>query len=373
MIKVLCVFGTRPEAIKMAPVIMKLREMKDDFYVVAVSTGQHTDMVYSVMKDFDVNIDLDLKIMKKKQSLNYITEEIIHGIDNILHCSAPDIVLVHGDTTTSMATALAAYHRGIPVGHVEAGLRSYDDRNPWPEEMNRVMVDRLSSFHFAPTERASENLRKEGLTANIYVTGNTVIDALKHTLGPDVDVTDKTLDLMNIEKKIILVTAHRRENWGTPLRNICKALKEIVHLRSDVEIIYAVHPNPNVRDAVYGILSGITGVRLISPPNYMDFANLMNVAHIVLTDSGGLQEEAPALGKPVLVMRKTTERPEAILAGTAKLVGTEVDSIRSGVYDLLTDEKKYEKMATADNPYGDGTASEKIAQALLQDFKKKGK
>ena len=362
---ILCIFGTRPEAIKMAPVIKELKRYRHEFNVIIVLTGQHTDMTYDVMDVFKLKADIDMRIMKPKQSLNYITKEVISRMEKVIDDTIPDVVLVHGDTTTSMATALASYQKNIKIGHVEAGLRSFDYRNPWPEEMNRVIVDRLSTFHFAPTETACKNLREEGIQNHVTVTGNTVIDALQEALGPDTEVTDETLDLLNIKDKIVLVTAHRRENWGTPLINICGALKDIVHLRNDVTIIYAVHPNPNVKDVVHRLLDGVPRIKLIDPPNYIDFANLMGVSYLVLTDSGGLQEEAPALGKPVLVMRETTERPEAIKAGTAKLIGTDRDNIRKNTYKLLTDEVEYNKMANAVNPYGDGTAAKKIVDALL--------
>jgi UDP-N-acetylglucosamine 2-epimerase (non-hydrolysing) len=365
VLKVLSVFGTRPEAIKMAPLIKKLQENSEVESTVAV-TAQHREMLDMVLELFKIVPDYDLNIMKKGQTLTHITARVLEGMGEVLKDSRPDIVLVHGDTTTTFAASLAGFYLKIPVGHVEAGLRTANKYSPYPEEINRRLTGNLADLHFAPTAAARENLLKENVRDNnICVTGNTVIDALLSTVDENYSF-DENLGFVNeTENKIILVTAHRRENWGKPMDRIFNAVKEIVNNNRDVEIVFPVHKNPKVRNHVHEILGSSERVHLIEPLDYRPFVNLMDSSYFILTDSGGMQEEAPSLGKPVLVLRDTTERPEAVSAGTVKLVGTEKEEILNTAQILLNDRESYLKMANAVNPYGDGRASDRIVDALL--------
>ena len=355
------VFGTRPEAIKMAPVVLELGKYPEVESLVAV-TAQHREMLDQVLKLFDIRPDFDLNIMSEGQTLFDITSRALLGLDKVFSAANPDVVLVHGDTTTTFAGALAAYYHQIEVGHVEAGLRTRNKFSPYPEEMNRRLTGSLADLNFAPTPTAKENLLREGVDVDkIFVTGNTVIDALYQTVREDFNFPDFNLD----GKRVILVTTHRRENLGEPMRQVYKALKSLVEEFADVEIIFPVHKNPKVREVVNAELGGLERVCLIDPLDYEPFANLMNRATLILTDSGGVQEEAPALGKPVLVLRDTTERPEAVGAGTVKLIGTNQDKVYGAAKLLLTDEAAYRKMAEARSPYGDGHAAQRIVKALL--------
>ena len=374
--KVLIIFGTRPEAIKVAPVI---KELKVNFDVKVCVTAQHRGMLDQVLRLFQIVPDYDLNIMKPNQDLFDVTNNVLLGLRKILLKEAPEIVLVHGDTTTSMASSLAAFYLNIPVGHIEAGLRTNDIYSPFPEELNRQITSRISRLHFAPTEGARQNLIDEQVPdENIFVTGNTVIDSLLSVLteAKKINYADsliQTLPFLNDKHKplprIILVTGHRRENFGKDLKNICYAIKDLAELHPSVEIIYPMHKNPNVREPVQDTLSELSNIHLIEPQDYLPFVKLMDMSYLILTDSGGIQEEAPSLGKPVLVMRDTTERPEAVDAGTVKLVGANRDRIVEAVNHLLVDENAYKKMAMAHNPYGDGYASEKILQKLKEEIK----
>lgn len=366
------VFGTRPEAIKMAPLVLRLQENKWIDNIVCV-TAQHREMLDQVLEIFQIKPDFDLSIMQKQQTLEDITVKALQGLGNVMKNVKPDIVLVHGDTTTTFSGALAAYYNQIPIGHVEAGLRTYDKYQPFPEEMNRKMTGALTDLHFSPTALAKENLIKENIPADkIYITGNTVIDALATTVQKNYKFTVEALNHIDFEhKRIITVTAHRRENLGVPLENICNALLQLVTEYEDVEVVYAVHKNPAVREPVYHILGNNRRIHLLDPLDLKDMHNLMNRSYFVMTDSGGLQEEVPSMGKPVLVLRNVTERPEGIAAGTLKLAGTEQDKIYELGKQLLQDKEEYEKMAKAKNPFGDGNASERIIQAILYYFKKK--
>lgn len=362
--KVMCVFGTRPEAIKMGPLVKTLQE-DPRFECLVCLTGQHRQMLDQVMDIFEIQADYDLNIMRPRQNLTTITADILHGMEGVLQQARPDVVLVHGDTTTSFAAALAAFYQQIPVGHVEAGLRTHDPYSPYPEEMNRCLTGRIAALHFAPTDNNAENLRAEGITNNVFVTGNTVIDAFKTTARKDyVFKAPELRELPPHSGRTILLTAHRRENLGVPLENICRAVRRIAEAFPDVRIIYPVHLNPAVRDTVRAILGDAERVFLIEPVDVEDMHNLIARSHLVMTDSGGLQEEAPACGVPVLVLRRETERPEAVEAGTVKVVGVEEDVIFREATLLLTDKTAYEAMAHAANPYGDGHASERIAQHL---------
>ncbi|PHM44579.1 UDP-N-acetylglucosamine 2-epimerase [Xenorhabdus mauleonii] len=368
--KVLTVFGTRPEAIKMAPLVHALaRDPAFDAKVCV--TAQHREMLDQVLHLFGITPDFDLNIMQKGQDLTDITCRILQGIKPVLEAFKPDVVLVHGDTTTTMATSLAAFYQHIPVGHIEAGLRTGDLYSPWPEEANRKIAGHLAMYHFAPTENSRNNLLKESIAENrIFVTGNTVIDALLSVR--DRIVNDETMSgqlaefypFIDPNKKMILVTGHRRESFGKGFECICEALAQIARAHPDVQVVYPVHLNPNVSEPVKRILHGIDNVILINPQDYLPFVYLMNHAYMILTDSGGIQEEAPSLGKPVLVMRNTTERPEAVDAGTVKLVGTETQTIVAEVTRLLTDDIAYQQMSHAHNPYGDGQACQRILEAL---------
>ena len=364
-LKVMSIFGTRPEAIKMAPVVLELKKYPQIESSVAV-TAQHREMLDQVLRLFDIRPDFDLNIMSEGQTLFDITSRALSGLDKVLTAATPDIILVHGDTTTTFAGALAAFYHQIEVGHVEAGLRTSNKFSPYPEEMNRRLTGSLADLNFAPTSTAKENLLREGVDADkIFVTGNTVIDALYKTVRADFKFSKELERVDYADKRIILVTTHRRENLGEPLRQVYKALKALVEELPDVEIIFPVHKNPRVREVVNAELGGMERVFLTDPLDYEPFANLMNRATLILTDSGGVQEEAPALGKPVLVLRDTTERPEALEAGTVKLIGTNREKVYSAAKLLLTDAAEYKKMAEARSPYGDGHAAERIAKALL--------
>ena len=369
-IKVMTVFGTRPEAIKMAPVVLELQKHPDTIIPVVAVTAQHRDMLDQVLNLFKIKPDYDLDIMAAEQTLFDITSRSMLGLDKVLQKEKPDIVLVHGDTTTTFAGALAAYYHQISVGHVEAGLRTHNKYSPFPEEMNRKLTGSIADLHFAPTDTSKVNLLEESVNEEgIFVTGNTVIDALHKTVRDDF-VFDSEL-LQNIDyggKRVILVTTHRRENLGEPMRHVYKALRKLVDEFADVEVVFPVHKNPKVREVVSQELGGLDKVHLIDPLDYEPFANLMHRSHLILTDSGGVQEEAPALGKPVLVLRDTTERPEAVAAGTVKLIGTDKDVVYNEAKLLLTDEAEYKKMAEASNPYGDGKASARIIQAILYHY-----
>ena len=366
---ILSVFGTRPECIKMAPLIRKLSGAEGLKSRVCF-TGQHRDLSPALMETFGIFADYDLGVMAENQSLAEITGRILVGMDKVLQIEKPDLMLVHGDTATTLAGALSAFYHRIPVGHVEAGLRTWDKYSPYPEEMNRRLVGAIAELHFCPTVKNAENLRMEGITQNVIITGNTVIDALQTTVRPDYVFADKTLnDLTKSGRRLLVVTCHRRENYGEPMRNIFLALRDLVAAHEDVELVYPVHPSPAVRAAASEILGGIPRIHLIDPLDTEDMHNLMDRACLVLTDSGGLQEEAPALGKPVLVLRRETERPEAVEAGTVALAGVERQRIFDLAEELLTDPAAYEKMARAVNPYGDGHASERIADAIEAYFR----
>lgn len=366
-IKVMTVFGTRPEAIKMAPLVKELEKNPHIESLVCV-TAQHRQMLDQVLEIFKIKPDYDLDIMKDRQTLISITTGVLDGLDKVLKEAKPDIVLVHGDTSTTFVGALAAFYNQIPVGHVEAGLRTYDKYSPFPEEMNRCLTGRIADLHFSPTISNRNNLIKENISDdNIFITGNTVIDALKTTVSADYKLCE-SMDAVDFKKRVILVTAHRRENLGEPLENICRALKRIVSDFPDVELVYPVHLNPAVRDTVNKYLSGMDRVHLIDPIDVRDMHNAMDRSYMIMTDSGGLQEEAPSLGKPVLVLRNETERPEAVEAGTVKVAGVNEDVIYEMARKLLTDENEYSKMARAVNPYGDGEASRRTVEAILYHF-----
>ncbi|MBU5454339.1 non-hydrolyzing UDP-N-acetylglucosamine 2-epimerase [Caproiciproducens sp. MSJ-32] len=367
--KIITIFGTRPEAIKMAPLVKELEKREGIVSKVCV-TAQHREMLDQVLEYFDIKPDFDLNIMKNKQSLTGITNRVLEGLEEIFSIEKPDMVLVHGDTTTTFSGALAAFYQQIKVGHVEAGLRTYNKYFPFPEEMNRKLTASLADLHFAPTKNSKENLIKEGVNEkNIYITGNTVIDAMMHTVKEDFKFN---IDLLNnidyVNKKVILITAHRRENWGEGINNICEALNRIIEENKDVELIYLVHLNPVVKDVVYKKLGNNERIHLLKPLDTNETHNLMNKCFMVMTDSGGLQEEAPHLGKPVLVLRDVTERPEAVEYGTVKLVGTNIEKIVSEANKLIRDKDEYLKMSRATNPYGDGYASKRIADIIENYF-----
>ncbi|NLB78739.1 MAG: UDP-N-acetylglucosamine 2-epimerase (non-hydrolyzing) [Clostridiaceae bacterium] len=369
-IKVMTVFGTRPEAIKMAPLVKEL--VKSDILDSQVCvTAQHRQMLDQVMDIFQIKPDYDLNIMQDRQTLIDITTRAVEGLYNVFQESKPDMILVHGDTTTTFAASLAAFYAKVKVGHVEAGLRTYDKYSPYPEEMNRKLTGAIADLHFAPTVANKENLLKENVDEkNIYVTGNTVIDALSSTVMTDYKFSDSILKNYDFGKKrVILVTAHRRENIGQPLENICTALRRLCEDVPDISIIYPVHLNPVVRETANRILGGHERIHLINPLNVQDMHNLMNRSTLIMTDSGGLQEEAPSLGKPVLVLRNETERPEAVKAGTVKLLGTDAEVVYKEARLLLDDHSEYQRMARAINPYGDGQASRRITEALIYYFK----
>ena len=369
-IKVMTVFGTRPEAIKMAPVVLELAKHPDKIVPVVTVTAQHREMLDQVLKLFGIKPDHDLDIMAAGQTLFDITTRAMMGLDKVLQEEKPDIVLVHGDTTTTFAGALASYYHQTAVGHVEAGLRTYNKYSPFPEEMNRKLTGSIADLHFAPTETSQHNLLAEAVDGEkIFVTGNTVIDALHKTVDDDFQFEDEMLQRIDFKnKRIILVTTHRRENLGEPMRHVYQALRNLIDEFEDVEIVFPVHKNPKVREVVNQELGGLAKVHLVDPLDYEPFANLMHRSHLILTDSGGVQEEAPALGKPVLVLRDTTERPEAVEAGTVKLIGTDKDVVYREAKELLTNQEEYSRMSEACNPYGDGKASQRIIQAILYHY-----
>lgn len=364
-IKVLTVFGTRPEAIKMAPLVMEISKYPETFENIVCVTAQHRQMLDQVLELFEIVPDYDLNIMKPNQNLWGLTSDVLMQMKEVFEKAQPHVVLVHGDTTTTLAASLSAFYARIPVGHVEAGLRTFNKYYPFPEEINRVVADAVSTFYFAPTQQSVDNIVNSGIKSDkIYLTGNTVIDALLYT------VNNKPFDIAQLglqeNLKTILLTSHRRENFGQPLENICTAVLSLVQNNPDIQVVYPVHLNPNVRETVYRMLDGVDRVKLIEPLDYVPFATLMKNSHIILTDSGGVQEEAPSLGKPVLVLRDETERPEAVQCGTVKLVGTNTEKIVSTVQWLLDSQENYNSMAAAVNPYGDGLSSDRIAKALIE-------
>lgn len=366
MKKVMVVFGTRPEAIKMCPLVNELKNNKEEIETVVCVTGQHKEMLQQVLDIFDIVPDYNLNIMKKNQTLFDVTTEILNKIKPILESEKPNIVLVHGDTTTTFATSLACFYKEISVGHVEAGLRTNNIHSPFPEEFNRRAVSLLAQYHFAPTEQAKDNLLKEGIEGkNIIVTGNTAIDALKTTVSKDY-----TNDIIEWAEgsKLILLTAHRRENLGKKMENMFRAINRIMNEHRDIKVVYPIHLNPIVRDTASKIFGDNNNLKLIDPLDVVSFHNLLAKSHLILTDSGGIQEEAPSLGKPVLVMRDTTERPEGVKAGTLRLVGTEEETIYENFKELLEDSVAYRKMSHASNPYGEGEASKKIVEIILKDI-----
>lgn len=368
-LRVMTIFGTRPEAIKMAPLVREL-ERRDEFESLCCVTAQHRQMLDSVLDIFRLTPQFDLDIMEPRQTLSTITSKCLLGLEPVFQQAKPDLVLVHGDTSTTFAGALAAFYQKIAIGHVEAGLRTWDRYSPFPEEMNRSMVGRLAQLHFCPTESNRRNLEAEGITQGVFVTGNTVIDALQTTVKADYRFSTDVLNELDYQgKKVIVVTCHRRENYGAPMENIMSALRELAEKYTDsVELVYPVHLSPVVQECARRHLEGLPNVHLIAPLMADEMHNLMARCHLVLTDSGGLQEEAPALGKPVLVMRRETERPEAVAAGTVKLAGTDREAIVSMASSLLDDPAAYAAMAHAVNPYGDGRACERIADAILYHF-----
>ena len=366
MIKVMTIFGTRPEAIKMASLVKELGNREEIKSIVCV-TAQHRKMLDQVLEVFDIKPDYDLNIMKQGQTLSEITSRVLMGLEEVIQKEKPNIILVHGDTTTTFAGALAAFYNNVDIGHVEAGLRTWNKYSPFPEEMNRQMVDRMSDMYFAPTEVSKNNLIKENIDIDkIYVTGNTAIDAMKTTVNDN--YYNEIFDWVG-DDKLILLTAHRRENLGEPMRNIFRAVKRIIEKHNDIKVIYPIHLNPKVREVANEVFDGVDRIRLIEPLEVFDFHNFINKSYIILTDSGGIQEEAPSLGKPVLVLRDTTERPEGVEAGTLKLVGTDEDTIYNETDILLSSKEEYDKMSKASNPYGDGSASRYIVDAIIDKYK----
>lgn len=362
-LKVMVVFGTRPEAIKMAPLVLELQKHSDCIETITVVTAQHRQMLDQVLETFRIQPNYDLDIMGKNQSLLDITAKILQKFDPIVKKELPDMILVHGDTTTTFVASLVAFYNQVRIGHVEAGLRTFDKYSPFPEEMNRQMTDNLADLYFAPTTDSKENLLKENHPESaIVITGNTAIDALKLTVQSD--YYHEVLDRLDPLKKLVLVTMHRRENQGQPMRDVFAALREMVDVHSELEVVYPVHLSPAVQEAAKDILSDHERIHLIEPLDVLDFHNLASRSYFIMTDSGGVQEEAPSLGKPVLVLRDTTERPEGVRAGTLKLVGTDPNRVKEAMTALLTDEKLYKDMSQAPNPYGDGKASERIVQAI---------
>ena len=366
-IKVMTVFGTRPEAIKMAPLVLELQKQSQRFEAITTVSAQHREMLDQVLDIFHIKPDYDLNIMHARQTLTDITSNVLINLDKILKEAKPDIVLVHGDTTTTFAASVAAFYNQIPIGHVEAGLRTWEKYSPYPEEMNRQMTDAMTDLYFAPTNQSKANLLKENHKEdNIYITGNTAIDALKQTV--DKGYHHDILDKVSPDNKLILLTMHRRENQGEPMRRVFKVIREVVESREDVEVIYPVHLSPAVQETAKEILGNTERIHLISPLDVVDFHNLAARSYFIMTDSGGVQEEAPSLGKPVLVLRDTTERPEGVEAGTLKLVGTESEKVKEEMEELLDNDAEYRRMAQAKNPYGDGKASERILDAIAYYF-----
>lgn len=362
------VFGTRPEAIKMAPLVLKLKQNSDRFETVTVVTAQHREMLDSVLEIFKIKPDYDMNIMKERQTLSGITGLVLKMLDDIIEKEEPDIILVHGDTTTTFSASLSAFYHQTTIGHVEAGLRTWNKYSPWPEEMNRQMTDDLADLYFAPTDKSKENLLKENHhEEGIFVTGNTAIDALRSTVHQDYH--HDVLDIIDPNKKMILVTMHRRENQGEPMKQVFRAMKKVVEKHDDIELIYPVHLNPVVQQTAKEILGNVDRVHLIEPLDVLDFHNMASRSYFIMTDSGGVQEEAPSLGKPVLVLRDTTERPEGVEAGTLKLVGTDEEVVEKEMSNLIENQAEYEKMANAKNPYGDGKASDRILDAISYYFK----
>ena len=366
-IKVMTVFGTRPEAIKMAPLVLELQKQSQRFETITIVSAQHREMLDQVLDIFHIKPDYDLNIMHARQTLTDITSNVLINLDKILKEAKPDIVLVHGDTTTTFAASVAAFYNQIPIGHVEAGLRTWEKYSPYPEEMNRQMTDAMTDLYFAPTNQSKANLLKENHKEdNIYITGNTAIDALKQTV--DKEYHHDILDKVSPDNKLILLTMHRRENQGEPMRRVFKVIREVVESREDVEVIYPVHLSPAVQETAKEILGNTERIHLISPLDVVDFHNLAARSYFIMTDSGGVQEEAPSLGKPVLVLRDKTERPEGVEAGTLKLVGTESEKVKKEMEELLDNDAEYQRMAQAKNPYGDGKASERILDAIAYYF-----
>ncbi|EHE85559.1 UDP-N-acetylglucosamine 2-epimerase [Latilactobacillus curvatus CRL 705] len=366
-IKVMTVFGTRPEAIKMVPLVLALKERADEFEAVTVVTAQHRQMLDQVLEIFKIKPDYDLDVMKQRQTLSEITSNVLMNLDKVIATEKPDIVLVHGDTTTTFAASISAFYNQTAIGHVEAGLRTWDKYSPFPEEMNRQLTDVLSDLYFAPTSQSEANLLQENHPQKaIYITGNTAIDALKQTVQSDYN--HSILDVVDADKRMILVTMHRRENQGEPMKRVFKVMRQVVETHDDVEIVYPVHLNPVVQEAAQDILGNHPRIHLIDPLDVVDFHNLAARSFFIMSDSGGVQEEAPSLGKPVLVLRDTTERPEGVEAGTLKLVGTQPEQVHDAMVELLDDQAVYDAMAHAKNPYGDGQASQRILDAIAYHF-----
>ena len=366
-LKVMLIFGTRPEAIKMAPLILELKKRAAEFETVVTVTAQHREMLDQVLEIFEITPDYDLDVMQPDQTITTITTNVMNRLEQVIQAEKPDIILVHGDTTTTFAASLAAFYNKTAIGHVEAGLRTWNKYSPYPEEMNRQLTDVLSDLYFAPTLQSKENLLQENHPLEqVYVTGNTAIDALKQTVAQDYQ--HDILEKVDFSKKVILVTMHRRENQGKPMEQVFKAMKDVVAKHPDTEIIYPVHLSPTVQKLAHAAFDGVERVHLIDPLDVVDFHNLAARSHFIMSDSGGVQEEAPSLGKPVLVLRDTTERPEGITAGTLKLVGTEYENVKREMTALLEDENQYQQMAQAKNPYGDGQASRLILDAIAYHF-----
>ncbi len=370
MKKLIFIFGTRPEAIKMAPVIMKCKKSMSSLRVINIVTAQHREMLDDILRLFGIQPEYDLNIMRESQSLEDIAVRSLKKLSKIIECEKPDMILVQGDTTTTFIGALAGFYNKIPIGHIEAGLRTYDKYQPFPEEVNRKLTTALADIHFSPTKRAAENLIREGVPASkIFITGNTVIDALLEMISRNYKFKKPLDKIVNNNSNLILVTAHRRENLGEPLNNICLALKEITQTIKNIQILFAVHPNPKVRKIVFNALHNNRNIHLLPPLDYQTFAHIMAKSRLILTDSGGIQEEAPSLGKPVLVLRNKTERPEAVEAGTVKIIGTDTRKIVEETTILLENKNEYGRMAKALNPYGDGKASERIVKIILDKIK----
>ncbi|SPC39234.1 non-hydrolyzing UDP-N-acetylglucosamine 2-epimerase [Latilactobacillus fuchuensis] len=366
-IKVMTVFGTRPEAIKMAPLVLELKKRHTEFEAVTVVTAQHRQMLDQVLEIFKIKPDYDLDVMKQRQTLSEITSNVLMNLDHVIATEKPDIVLVHGDTTTTFAASISAFYNQTAIGHVEAGLRTWDKYSPFPEEMNRQLTDVLSDIYFAPTSQSKANLLQENHPAKaVFITGNTAIDALKQTV--QTEYNHDILKVVDADKRMILVTMHRRENQGEPMKRVFKVMRQVVESHEDVEIVYPVHLNPVVQEAAQSILGNHPRIHLIDPLDVVDFHNLAARSYFIMSDSGGVQEEAPSLGKPVLVLRDTTERPEGVTAGTLKLVGTQPEAVHDAMVELLDDQAVYDAMAQAKNPYGDGFASKRILDAIAYHF-----